>query len=91
MGFFDELAKGWTEATNPARAEEIRVRSERRALELILEFPQAADEFIAQLMRDQLMNMRSPHREYYAWATAETVGRVRRTLLVTHARTLREG
>ncbi len=73
-----------------ARTEEVRQRSERRALELVVEFPGLDDAEIAQLMRDELMNMRSAHHEYYGWATAETVGRMRRTLFVEAVRRSRE-
>ncbi len=90
MGLWDDLTKSWTETVHPLRGAQIRARSEKRALDLLLEFPTLTDQDIANLMRDELMNMRTPHREYYAWATADTVGRVRRTLLVTYVRTVRD-
>lgn len=77
-------------AVRAHQAEDVRLRSERRALELLVEFPEATDDFIAQLMRDELMNMRSQHREYYDWATPDTVGRMRRTLVVEAVRRSRE-
>lgn len=75
-----------TRQVREVRAGDIQTRSERRAIELLLEFPNLDDSEVAMLMRDELMNMRTPHREYYAWATPETVGRMRRTILVEVAR-----
>lgn len=89
MDWWDDFVKSWTEFIDPARGAQIRARSEQRALDLILEFPHESDAFIANLMRDELINMRSPHREYFAWARADTVGRIRRTLAVTYARNVR--
>ncbi len=68
----------------------IQSASEVRAAELLAEFPDIADEGIAQLMRDELVNNRCHDHRYWAWATADTVGRMRRTILVTIARRKRE-
>lgn len=78
-------------AAEHARAHEIQTLSERRALELIVEFPQLSDVDIATLMRDELLNMRSRDQRYFAWATPETVGRMRRTLVIEAVRAERDG
>jgi len=52
---------------------------ERVALALLGQYPAAADEQIVQLIRDELLNRRAREPSLFSWATAETVGRVRRT------------
>lgn len=65
-----------------ARRELIQDQSEQRALELMGEFPRLGDDEIATIMRDELSNRRCRDQRYYAWATVETVARMRRTVLV---------
>jgi hypothetical protein len=72
------------------RSARVQLESEKKALALAVEFPQLSDEEIALLMRDELINMRTPHVEYFNWAVPETVGRMRRTLLVEAVRRQRE-
>jgi hypothetical protein len=59
---------------------------EERIVALMGEFPNIDDESIAQLVRDELFNARILDKVYLAWATSETVGRVRRTLVVSAIR-----
>ncbi len=47
------------------------------------EFPNASDEEIAQLTRDDLQNHRIKDPRAYKWATAETAGRIRRNIFRT--------
>lgn len=68
-----------------AEAERIQSASEARALELLAEFPDFDDVSLGQMMHDELMNRRAPV-EWFAWANAQTVGRMRRTALLHAAR-----
>lgn len=72
------------------RADQIRTLTERRALQMLAEFPNLSDHEIAVLMHDELMNNRTGEQEWFRWATAETVGRMRRTILVEIARQSRQ-
>jgi hypothetical protein len=60
-----------------ARDEAAQTAVERRCLDLMVQFPKASDEEIAQLIRDDLVNRRVRYVELFKWASAETVGRVR--------------
>lgn len=68
------------------RKQDARTWVERRALQLLAEFPDMEDASIAMLLRDELLNARATDQELYTWATADTVGRMRRTILVHLAR-----
>jgi hypothetical protein len=72
------------------RMHEIQTESEKRALDLIAEFPDINDEGLALMMRDELMNNRIQGQEWYRWATPDTVARMRRTLAVTIERKRRK-
>jgi hypothetical protein len=65
-----------------ARREQARNIVEQRAIELLVEFPHLPDETLGQLMRDELINRRLHDPSLFVWATPETVGRIRRSLLV---------
>lgn len=54
---------------------------ERRVIEILHEDPNAPDEVIAQLVRDELVNYRIRDPEFFAWASAETVARIKRTAI----------
>jgi ADP-ribose pyrophosphatase YjhB (NUDIX family) len=41
-----------------------------------------ADDALALMMRDELMNRRMQHQEWYRWAVPDTVARMRRTLFL---------
>lgn len=69
--------------------EDVAATCERRAAELITEFPTLGDLEIATLMHDELVNMRSPHRAYYAWVVPANVARVRRTIAIAALRAQR--
>lgn len=56
---------------------------------MLAEFPNLSDHEIAVLMHDELMNNRTTEPEWFRWATADTVGRMRRTILVHIARNSR--
>lgn len=59
---------------------------DRRALDLLGEFPQASDEEIATLISDELTNKRVESREMYELASVATVARIRRTAILAHVR-----
>jgi hypothetical protein len=73
------------------------VRSNRRAttdlaaqrvvehivLVLLGAYPSASDEQIVQLVRDELLNRLAREPSLFSWASLETVGRVRRTVVRT--------
>jgi hypothetical protein len=65
-----------------AQRQQIQDTCEARALELIVEFPELADDALALMMRDELMNRRMQHQEWYRWAVPDTVARMRRTLFL---------
>lgn len=69
--------------------EDVAATCERRAAELIAEFPTLGDIEIATLMHDELTNMRSPHRVFYDWAHPANVARIRRTMAVQAIRAQR--
>jgi hypothetical protein len=56
-------------------------RVEHLALALIEQYPSAGDDQIVQLIRDDLLNRRAREPLLFQWANAETVGRVRRTVV----------
>ncbi len=90
--FVVKLAQGAAEGVQDAqrlrtqRQADIRATVERRLLQLVVEFPEMYDADIAMILRDELQNAHEPRAEFYQWATPETVGRIRRTLLLQIAR-----
>lgn len=70
--------------------DQVRLDTEKRAVDLIFEFPALDDREIALLMRDELMNRRA-EPIWFSWVNEETVGRMRRTILVEYARQKRSG
>jgi len=78
---------------NRARAvleEEALTLVERRASKLLTEFPDLSDEAIALLIRDELQSRRVRGSEAYRVASAQTVGRVRRTMAIARERARNE-
>jgi hypothetical protein len=63
---------------------------DRRILALLVEFPEMTDLDIAHLAHDELVNNRISSRAALNRASPYSVARIRRTLLVTHARNLRK-
>jgi hypothetical protein len=63
---------------------------ERRAVDLMFEFPDATDEDIATLLRDELDNHRVEEREAFEFATRATVSRMRRTIVLSAVRESRK-
>lgn len=70
--------------------DQVRLDTEKRAVDLIFEFPALDDREIALLMRDELMNRRA-EPIWFSWVNEETVGRMRRTILVEYSRQKRQG
>jgi|HubBroStandDraft_6_1064221.scaffolds.fasta_scaffold1185382_2 hypothetical protein len=54
---------------------------ERLAVGLMVQYPSANDTEIAQLIRDDLLNNRKREPLLFKWASVETVGRMRRTIV----------
>lgn len=54
---------------------------ERLAVALMVQYPSASDAEIAQLIRDELLNKRKREPLLFKWASVETVGRMRRTIV----------
>lgn len=71
--------------------EQRRAMTERRAAELMVEFPQFTDANIVQLLRDELISRGSAQPTWLEWATEETVARVRRNVVLTVIRNERDG
>jgi hypothetical protein len=65
--------------------EDARAGCERRALELLEEFPEMTDLDVGTLLNDEAVNKRLGG-EWLRWATPETVGRMRRTVMVARLR-----
>lgn len=59
---------------------------ERRVLHLMQELPHLDDDELALLVHDELVTGRVRDAEYYRWATAQTVGRIRRLVLLEAGR-----
>lgn len=88
-------AAGWlaTRAVNGAanrrhmRAsadESARALAEQWSLWFLERYPRGSDAAIATLMHDELVNRRIDSPAHRRWMTAETVGRVRRTIIRSH-------
>lgn len=73
------------------RRADVQTFMERRAVELLVEFPALDDAELAKLLHDELVNNRVTEAEFFRWANDATVGRMRRTLLVEAARQSRQG
>jgi hypothetical protein len=54
---------------------------EDRMLHLLRMDPNASDQVIATLVRDEIVNTRRRHPAFFAWAVPETVARLKRTAL----------
>lgn len=68
--------------TTSRTEDEILSEVENMAVALTRQFPQLGDEEISQLVRDDLVNHRIKDPRAFKWASADTVGRLRRN----HAR-----
>lgn len=62
---------------------------DRQLVGLIEEFPALNNEQIATLARDEMLNVRISNRDALTYASEETVGRLRRTLVVQAGRAKR--
>jgi len=79
----------WTRNRRQRRLEILDL-VERRAVDLMFEFPQATDEEISILLRDELDNHRVEEREAFEFATRATVSRMRRTVVLNAVRESRK-
>lgn len=81
MGLWDDVRHMLTTGRSPAEDRAACELAEQWALWFLAKYPGLGDEEIAQLMRDELVNRRIATPANWAWATAEVVGRLRRTIV----------
>ena len=63
-----------------------QARVEERLFALMVEFPQLPDDQIALFARDEIIARQGNDPAFLEWATADTVARIRRMVLLAHAR-----
>ncbi|MBS2020460.1 MAG: hypothetical protein JST00_46815 [Deltaproteobacteria bacterium] len=93
MSAFDDALRalgrtvgGLSAAFRSGAASVPQARVEERLFALMVEFPQLPDEQIALFARDEIIAHQGNDPAFLEWATAETVARIRRTVLLAHAR-----
>ncbi len=63
-----------------------QARVEERLLQVMCEFTDAPDDAVALLVRDEIINTQGMNHALLQWATADSVARIRRSILVAHMR-----
>lgn len=76
-----QRADSYGAKTTSEREDQILTMVEHACVQHMQKYPQLPDDAIAQLVRDDLLNHRVKEPEAFRWATAETVGRMRRNIM----------
>lgn len=84
--FLVNLTLFWNEQAPGAPGARPQAAVERRCWAIMVEFPELSDEEVALLVHDEIVNAMGYATEYLAWATAQTVARLRRTAVISYIR-----